>query len=410
MEREPIFIVGVQRSGTTLLSAMLGAHSRMSCGPETHFFRRLAQVDAQSLCRPETWPRPAAEFVTSITHTGFGGTSRTNLTTKYRIEEGAVHDFLVGREPSIAAALSSVTEQYMVAKGKQRWIEKTPDHLLHTAAIRTHFPAAPIVRIVRDPRDVALSLTKVPWGAKSFLEGLLYWERLDRASDDFFAADSRTCTLRFEDLVSSPAETLRTLCAFLGESFEPGMLDTSATGVEINSRGVPWKQKVSQSVDASRVGAWRSELTRRDNQLAEALLGHRMTQLGYPRDETFTRFGELYPGIDVAGAYPDALAAVASAGVRFWKARADERPSATVYLGQPGTAGWPRPGQRASGVRAALPVLADVARSAFARGRVYWVANADDQWTGWLSFVVKKCLAPHRVQVMSSPGGGSVAC
>jgi hypothetical protein len=393
----PIFVVGVGRSGTTLLSAMMSAHSRLSCGPETHFFRRLAEVDARALCAAATWPGPAADFIRSITHTGFVTDARKPLTEKYRLDPGSIEKYLRGKEPTMANVLGSVTEQFMIAKGKARWIEKTPGHILYLREIRSYFPQSPIVRIVRDPRDVSLSLMKVPWGVQSFIEGILFWEQLDRQSRAFFGDDARCYTLRFEDLVTSPVETLEKLCGFLGETFEPGMLDTSATGAEINARNVPWKAKVSEAVDGRRVGAWRSEISRDENCLAEAVLGDRLLAYGYPLDHEYPRFGALHPGLDTAVKYPQALAAVAAKGVRFWKARPDERATSRIYMGEPGTREW-FGDTRAGRFLKALPVFTDIARAAVAGDKLYWIPDRDvHSWNGWLSFMLRRLLARYDV-------------
>ncbi|MFO7537303.1 MAG: sulfotransferase, partial [Chloroflexota bacterium] len=174
MSKPPIFIVGVQRSGTTLLAALLAAHSRLSCGPETHFFRWLAQTEPDLLCAEEVWPETAVSFLNRINHTNYKGEGKRPLLAKYGLSESDVAAYLQNKRPSVAAVLAAVTEPYMHHVGKQRWVEKTPDHIEYLPLIRTHFPDSPIIYIVRDPRDVALSLMKVPWGATSLLEGLFY--------------------------------------------------------------------------------------------------------------------------------------------------------------------------------------------------------------------------------------------
>ena len=293
--REPIFIVGVQRSGTTLLAAMLAAHSRISCGPETHFFRKLTDADVRALTDPGSWPRPATDFICAIGSTGFAESEQTVLIQKYNLERADVEQFLAQASPSVASMLAALTVPYMQRRHKLRWAEKTPDHLQHLAWIRESFPHAPIVNIVRDPRDVALSLGKVPWGVKSFTEGLLYWERVHASGVQFLANDALSYSLRFEDLLAAPRETLGGLCAFLGEDFEPAMLDTSATGKQVNSEGAPWKRKASEPIDTARMYTWRKELTTSQNQLAEALLGNWLNTYNYPRDARFTRLGKIYP-------------------------------------------------------------------------------------------------------------------
>jgi hypothetical protein len=65
----PVFVVGGPRSGTTLLSAMLAAHSAFDCGPETHFLSRWSRLGRRERARildPGDWPRRASAYVTSL--------------------------------------------------------------------------------------------------------------------------------------------------------------------------------------------------------------------------------------------------------------------------------------------------------------------------------------------------------
>ena len=95
MSRVPIFVVGVPRSGTTLLAAMLSAHSRMSCGPETHLFPWVSRVDGERLCDKDLWPDTATEFLSSISFSTYSGSQRIQLIEKYQLEEKDVYRFLM---------------------------------------------------------------------------------------------------------------------------------------------------------------------------------------------------------------------------------------------------------------------------------------------------------------------------
>ncbi|GIV76494.1 MAG: hypothetical protein KatS3mg050_0888 [Litorilinea sp.] len=404
MNQPPIFVVGVPRSGTTLLAAMLAAHSRLSCGPETHFFRRLQEVDARALLEDPRWPQEAARFICDISHSTYAADAasstsdgRTRLIDKYGLEEAAIADFLQGQPPSLAAMLASVTEQYMHRQGKVRWAEKTPDHLALVHLIRRLFPASPIVRIVRDPRDVAISLGRVPWGAQTLLEALFFWRRLDDASSAFFVADPNSYTLRYEDLITEPRQELQKLCRFLGEPYEEGMLDTSRTGRRINARQVPWKDKVSQPIDSSRVGLWRGALTPAENRLAEAILGDRLARYGYPQEVHFNRLGELFPDEVAAGRFQDAFTVLAGEGIRFWKAHPDERPAVKIYLGNPGDAEWLGDHRLGRGLRA-LSIAAGVVRNLARPMALYWVPGQGQvQWPGYAAYLLQRLLTPYRV-------------
>jgi hypothetical protein len=395
----PIFIVGVQRSGTTLLAAMLAAHSRMSCGPETHFFRRLLKNDAGRLCNPQTWPRAAVEFVCSITHTSYQDDREKLLLEKYRLTPDQIEAYLANKEPLIDNILSSVTEQYMLNMGKCRWVEKTPDHIKSLDMIRKYFPQSPIIRIIRDPRDVAISMQRVPWGARSYFEGLLFWKHLDAKSADFFTNDSLCYTLRYEDLVTTPQRELGALCHFIGEDFEEQMLDTSVTGKQINSRNVPWKDQVSQPVDPNRVAVWRTQLSPAENQIAEALLGDRLDSYNYPRLESLDQFGEIYPYSALTDQYVHEIRHIISTGVRFWKVRDGEQPAVQVLIGYPREMDW----ARSNGVELFIntfSITLSLYRSRIANRTLYWIPDgSENRWTGFSASMLKKILEPYKINL-----------
>ena len=251
--REPIFIVGSARSGTTLLAGMLSAHSRMICGPETGFFSGLARPGwGEDLCRPNTWPEDAVNYLFSIT-----SMANSVITEDYRVTREEVTEFLKGRERSLNAILESLTLTNMKRHGKQRWVEKTPIHLRCLAEIRRCYPNAPVIRIIRDPRDVALSALKVPWATATFPVAIVNWQYLDESGASFFQTDRNSISLRYEDLLTSPKEQLTRLCHFIGEDFEPGMLDTSRSVAHVSYPVETWKRKAGEQLDTSRIGVWR---------------------------------------------------------------------------------------------------------------------------------------------------------
>ena len=150
----PTFVVGVPRSGTTLLATLLGSHSEISCGAETHFFPYLEAnfLQFSSIFKDPVWPNQATAFMSALS---LGDYLVRDL---FGISSQEIFDYLATRQPSIAALLESLTVPLMLAQQKTRWVEKTPNHLLYLKAIRRFYPAAKIVRIVRDPRAAAFSI------------------------------------------------------------------------------------------------------------------------------------------------------------------------------------------------------------------------------------------------------------
>ena len=238
---------------------------------------------------------------------------------------------------------------------------------------------------------------KVPWGAKSFLEALFYWKRLDEISDRFFSTDRNSYTLRFEDLIDAPGEELPKLCRFLGEEFEEGMLDTSVTGARVNSRNVPWKDKASKPLDASRIAVWRTVLSQPENQLAEAILGDRLEAYGYPVEEKFVRVGEIYPTYQLAVKYADVLEALTSTGVRFWRTHENEKSTVKIYLGDPGYNEWLNE-KTTEKIIDTLSISADILKATVSDNSVYWIPEKEDgKWSGYCAYLLKKLLNPYKV-------------
>jgi hypothetical protein len=279
----------------------------------------------------------------------------------------------------------------MKSHGKMRWIEKTPDHLMHTDKIRTHFPDAPIIRIRRDPRDVALSLVNVPWGPETFLEALTYFFKYQDVVDDFFTVDHNSYTVRYEDLVSSPESELQNICEFLQESFEPSMLDTKQAAADVKIANESWKEKTAEQVDKSRANAWTTILTAEQKRQADAIIG------GYT-DERDALAKTLPIFIRIAGyTYTtdrngcDLLSRmIQDSNVRFWPATADERPLGTVFIGDPGSGEWLGYGSQWERLRSALAISGTIVKHRL-RGHPYawpWMADADWSNHGFCSTLI----------------------
>ncbi|MBE9156069.1 sulfotransferase [Nodosilinea sp. LEGE 06152] len=251
--QSPIFIVGAPRSGTTLLATILASHSQISCGPETHFFPYL-EANYQHLAAvlgDANWPTKAAKFVGAI------AVEDHPIADLFGVTPEAIYRYLATRKPSLQALLESLTEQHRITLGKHRWAEKTPNHILHLATLRRLYPTARVVRIMRDPRDVALSMAaKLPWTSDVPLHSAYLIERWYRQSKAFFERDRLAYTLQYETLVAQPTETLQQLCRFLQVPFESAMLNTQAAAQHTAPAHETWKNQVAQGLDSSRCLAW----------------------------------------------------------------------------------------------------------------------------------------------------------
>lgn len=287
--RAPIFVVGSPRSGTTLLAAMLGAHPRIDCGPETLFFPRLEEAGIAAVTDPARWPDAGTDFVMSLQ------LRDVSVAGLFGVDRAWVRAALADRRPSVAALLESLTAARAAAHDRERWAEKTPRHLLSLPLIRRTWPDAAIIRVVRDPRDVALSTSRVPFASDSVAANLVTVARQYAASNEFFDHDANAVTIRYEDLVTDPEPTLRRLCDFLAERYYPSMLERPDAADGLAAEHEWWKQKAAEPIDPSRAGAWRGEMTPEDVRFAALICREQLDAFGYEGSRQPTRSVAVVP-------------------------------------------------------------------------------------------------------------------
>jgi hypothetical protein len=281
MSDAPFFIVGANRSGTTLLRLMLNAHSRLGVPEEMGYLN--ARIGGVPLAR---WQAPG------WTEAGWSAFVRTFVTDSCRHLDGLRPEVL---EREIARGERTLRQPYATAlaawarhHGKARWGEKTPGNLFYADVLHAWFPEARFVEIVRDPRAGVASLVRAPFCVDDAATNALNWHKhltAGRARLRRVPAWARM-TVRYEDLVADPTRELVRICSFLGEGFEPAMLGFHA---EARAHMKPeaaagYNAAATRPVTRTSVERWRQELTRHDQQVVERVCRAEMEALGYRRE------------------------------------------------------------------------------------------------------------------------------
>ncbi len=319
--RSPIFIVGMPRSGTTLVSAMLDAHPDIAISPETHFYTR---------CRP---PGGSAATVDEMWHClrqqpGFGDarfSAAEQAEMQARIDRGCP-------SPQPADVLRAVEEVYAERYGAEAWGEKTPDHLQHVPTILQDFPDAAILVVVRDPRDVCLSLKGLPWNRDTLLESAWTWRCYAQATQSYRERFSEQVRwVRYEDLLDDPASVISDVLSWLEAPSDPDLLDTvlhfyEQSGSPADAGREPWKRKTRRPIDPSNQEKWRTQMSRAEQWAVQRLTGPALREMGY--DASALR---LTPDLwgDLLRLGVDTLAAILRRFARRWagaRASSDYRP------------------------------------------------------------------------------------
>jgi hypothetical protein len=272
---EPVFIIGFQRSGTTLLRLMLDAHPQLAIpldpvGLWEHYAARLDEYAQLATCAD------VERLVRDI-----AAEERIRLW-----ELRAAPEEILARVGSrtYSAVIEAFYRTYAASRGKLAWGDKDPGNMLRMHQVNAWFPAARFVHIIRDGRDACLSQLQVDFGFDDFLDCASGWcEQVTwvRRIGAILGPD-RYREVRYEDLVTRPEHELRALCPFLGLEYTPAMLeyhrDLGSAITESKQHLWPLAAKPPQADNA---GRWRTRISRGSRVCFEKRAGKLLGDLGY---------------------------------------------------------------------------------------------------------------------------------
>lgn len=274
--RSPIFIVGVHRSGTTLLRYMLSTSPRIYIPPESDFIPRFFGRDPEG--------RLDQDRIARMLHLIF---ERYRFAKEWRGSPPDPAWFLQKmKAPTPSAFLDILYREYARQHGAVRWGDKTPIYTSYLQLIHRLFPDAQVLHVIRDGRDVALS-TLDKWGGKEPHVDIYYaariWVRRIRQAQWASAelGPQLYHELRYENLVEDPETELQTICEFLHEPYLPQMTKQHLYAQRHVSPGA-FHAPVREPPNPTRVGRWRREMSTDDQRLYQHVAGTLLEELGYP--------------------------------------------------------------------------------------------------------------------------------
>jgi hypothetical protein len=278
---EKFFLLGCPRSGTTMLQQALNRHSGIVIPPETKyffsFFRQSKKKQAAHVRR-------------------INGDLKIHLPTPER----RIDSVAEGR-----AFYDLMARQYVSRQGKKDVVcfgEKTPEHTGRMPVIRELFPTARIIVLYRDGRDVASSLSRMPWMSPNLYVNFALWLYYHRVAH---TEENKACPwtyfARYEDIVANPEKELRGILQFLGLDYEPAVAQECGNREGVPQRELAWKSRALQPITTNRVGAFQDELTSDQIGMLERMGGDTLLSLGYPLVATERR--SLSPRFVLSFAY-----------------------------------------------------------------------------------------------------------
>jgi hypothetical protein len=264
--RRPIVVLGVPRSGTTLLRVLVGLHPQVVSLPET-------------------------PWITG----GYGPTSLKTLAKELTEDVTGPVRSLVGvdRARVVAAIRGLIAEliEPALEGAAERLVLKTPDDVPHVAFLHELFPHAHFLHICRDGRDVAASTAHTAdlgpritgFGPRTALNAMWRWVAWESELRAVTASlGDASLFLRYEELVREPRATLERVCAFLDLPFAAAMLnydlrDEKLPAFEPGSRNVAQRN----GIEPENVGRWRERLTRPEMVAIDRVFAEDLSRLGY---------------------------------------------------------------------------------------------------------------------------------
>lgn len=287
------FLVGMGRSGTTLLTNMLNSHPNLLSTPENEFI-----LFAERSFRDK-------DFGDTKVVDDFLKLFRYNFHTEPSIwvpGERLRDDIAQLEKKDFVSVCKLVYLNNPLSKPKENVsciIDKNPVYSLHTKKLKELFPAAKFIVMVRNYKDNVLSRKKYAYKPTSLAELGVSWNYYyERIEKDMAAMAVQPYILRYEDLVDNPENCLLKLCAYLEIPFHGDMLnykETAATMVRHmheNLSGLKREQvgemhvNIVKDVKADRVNAFEKELSEEETGLLDRLCGYTAKKFGYTDGES----------------------------------------------------------------------------------------------------------------------------
>lgn len=269
---DPVFIVGVPRSGTTLLRVILDSHPNLAVGPEC------------------PWISGNYGEIVSFKHLFESLTFHVSGPTKTL--NGANEKVVAS---ALGHAIDEILQAYAKNNGKSRWIEKTPDNIAFVPFLNTIFLDAKYIHIIRDGRDVAISSfqAKHKWGThincngerleNNILNCLKRWDLwINQFQDLRKELSLNVIELKYEELIDNPSKAIGDILDFIGEPWSDDVLnyldhDHDLPENELGTEDVIQKKKFSKES----LGRWKKQFSLKDKIQYKKVAGQTLKRLGY---------------------------------------------------------------------------------------------------------------------------------
>jgi hypothetical protein len=275
---EPIFVLGRQHSGNTMLTTLLGrVPGVLGVTGEGEFFEMRRELDALP---PEERARRTARC---IRDDGMRALLRSS-----EVAEGMeIWKDITPLMKEAAAGGATSTELYVLGMqhvlqrtGRERWVQKATSYIFLADVVLKTFPRARLIFLARNPLDLAASTARRNQSSRHTLRLALGWNRgVKRALRLRAEQPERFLLLRYEDLVRHPEHVIRETCTFCNLPYDAAYLDIP----HVNKSDSPYNRSSERrGVNASRVFYYRDMLTSTEEEAVHLAIDDAAFRTLYP--------------------------------------------------------------------------------------------------------------------------------
>lgn len=281
LKERPIIMIGAERSGTTLVMAMLGCHPRIAVPEVVWYYPRFRPYlyTYGDLNKDENFRTLAEEMVFGL-KTPFWG---------MKVNPRTIVDEIISevKERSFAGIYCAMHERFAREAGnKPRWGEKTPYNLFFVREILEDFPNAQFIFITRDGRDASADYLQSAFGPTNIFCAAEVWKMCQNAVKPWREKldSSQWMDVKYETLVREPEKILKQVCDFLGEKYDPAMLEFYKTDLA-KARGATKDHKpLGHATSDKYIGIHKNLLSLREQRIFAAVAGNELVEAGYELD------------------------------------------------------------------------------------------------------------------------------
>lgn len=269
----PIFIVGMPRSGTTLMSSILSAHPNIAIPySETKFISNWI------------YKYPNLDLNSKQDFDFFWSEYSSSETFCYLNVDANKILYCISNSNSYQNIFACVLQEYALKMGKSRWGDKDPDAQKYVKKILKWFPDSRIIWMLRDPRSVIASRLATPWGKGTIIDYSLNWLDSVRLLEKYLS-DKRILKVKYEHLVTQTETTVKQVCDFIEEEYTSTMIDNRSekTSPIVNRTGWAsnYLKSVLKPINVTSVNKWQSDLSPAQVAIIEYITREKMLSNDY---------------------------------------------------------------------------------------------------------------------------------